>query len=51
MFRTFNMGIGLIVACSPEHERRVLDELVQAGEPSALRIGVVRAGREGVVYE
>jgi phosphoribosylformylglycinamidine cyclo-ligase len=51
MFRTFNMGIGLIVACSPEHERRVLDDLVQAGEPGALRIGMVRAGREGVVYE
>jgi phosphoribosylformylglycinamidine cyclo-ligase len=50
MLRTFNMGIGLIVVCAPEHEPRVLEILTQAGEPSVARIGEIRSGGEGVVY-
>jgi phosphoribosylformylglycinamidine cyclo-ligase len=51
MWRTFNMGIGLIVVCASEHERRLLDLLTAAGESRAVRIGEIRAGGEGVVYE
>jgi phosphoribosylformylglycinamidine cyclo-ligase len=50
MWRTFNMGVGLIVACAPEHERRVMDDLSGAGERNALHIGEVRDGSAGVEY-
>jgi phosphoribosylformylglycinamidine cyclo-ligase len=51
MLRTFNMGIGLIIACAPERELELIEGLARAGEPEAVRIGQVRAGGEGVVYE
>ena len=51
MYRTFNMGIGLIIACAPERERELLDGLARTGEAEAVRIGQIRAGGEGVVYE
>ena len=50
MLRTFNMGIGLIVVCGAADERRVVDELAASGEPSARRIGEIRAGGSGVRY-
>jgi phosphoribosylformylglycinamidine cyclo-ligase len=50
MFRTFNMGVGLIVACAPEHEKRVLELLASGGEPRAFRIGEIRIGGGGVSY-
>jgi phosphoribosylformylglycinamidine cyclo-ligase len=50
MLRTFNMGIGLVVVCSARDEGRVLAALAEAGEPRAVRIGEIRAGREGVKY-
>jgi phosphoribosylformylglycinamidine cyclo-ligase len=50
MLRTFNMGIGLIVVCAAEAERRLLDLLAAHGEPGAVRIGEIRPGGEGVVY-
>jgi phosphoribosylformylglycinamidine cyclo-ligase len=50
MLRTFNMGIGLIVACAPADEPRVLQSLERAGEPAARRIGEVAAGGSGVRY-
>ena len=50
MFRTFNMGIGLIVACAASDERRILGALERSGEPSARRIGEIRAGGGGVEY-
>ena len=50
MLRTFNMGIGLIVACAPADESRVLQSLERAGEPAARRIGDVAAGGSGVRY-
>ena len=50
MLRTFNMGIGLIIACSPENARSIVDGLAAAGEPAAVRIGTIAAGGEGVRY-
>jgi len=50
MFRTFNMGIGLIIACAPDRERELADALTATGEPNAVRIGDIRPGGEGVVY-
>jgi len=40
MFRAFNMGAGLVMACAPEHESQVLSALAASGE-SAWRIGEV----------
>ncbi|HEX6976553.1 MAG TPA: phosphoribosylformylglycinamidine cyclo-ligase [Vicinamibacterales bacterium] len=50
MLRTFNMGIGLIVACGASDETRVLERLAAAGEPAARRIGSVIAGDRSVAY-
>jgi phosphoribosylformylglycinamidine cyclo-ligase len=46
MMRTFNMGIGLIVACDEGSADRLI---VQLG-PDAVRIGGVAAGERGVRY-
>ena len=50
MLRTFNMGVGLIVACAPDRESELIAALHGAGESGVVRIGEVRAGGEGVVY-
>jgi len=50
MLRTFNMGIGLIVACEDADADRVISDLAQAGEPAAVRIGRVVAGAHVVEY-
>jgi phosphoribosylformylglycinamidine cyclo-ligase len=50
MLRTFNMGIGLIVACEDAHADRVIDDLARAGEPAAARIGRVVSGTKGIEY-
>jgi phosphoribosylformylglycinamidine cyclo-ligase len=50
MLRTFNMGIGLILASAAEHADSLLEGLAEAGEPGAVRIGEVREGGEGVRY-
>jgi phosphoribosylformylglycinamidine cyclo-ligase len=50
MLRAFNMGIGLILACSPDNERTLLERLAAGGETGAVRIGEVRDGGEGVSY-
>jgi phosphoribosylformylglycinamidine cyclo-ligase len=50
MLRTFNMGIGLIVACAAGHEDEIRRALASAGETGAVMIGDVRTGGEGVVY-
>ena len=50
MLRTFNMGIGLIVACEDAHADRVIDDLARAGEPAAARIGRVVSGTNGIEY-
>ena len=48
MFRTFNMGIGMVLCVAPADAERTLALLHGAGEP-AWRIGEVRAGSAGVV--
>ena len=40
MFRAFNMGVGLVIACAPDHESAVLSMLAASGE-SAWRLGDV----------
>jgi phosphoribosylformylglycinamidine cyclo-ligase len=50
MYRTFNMGIGLIVACAADDESRVTVMLQGAGETRVHRIGRVVEGEPGVVY-
>jgi phosphoribosylformylglycinamidine cyclo-ligase len=50
MFRTFNMGIGLIVVCAEADAGRLLSELENSGERGAVRIGHIRAGARQVVY-
>ena len=50
MLRTFNMGVGLIVACAPAHADAVRGGLAEAGEPEARVIGRVGSGGAGVRY-
>lgn len=50
MRRTFNMGIGLIIACAAVDQRAVIDRLFAAGEPAARRIGAIVAGAGHVSY-
>jgi phosphoribosylformylglycinamidine cyclo-ligase len=50
MYRTFNMGLGMIVGCAPEDESRVAAMLQRAGETRAPRVGRIIEGDPGVVY-
>ena len=50
MYRTFNMGIGLIVVCRPDRVGEALDRLRDAGEAGARVIGEMMAGEGGVHY-
>jgi len=50
MLRTFNMGIGLIIACSPDSAETLSEELARAGEPQATQIGRIVAGSNRVEY-
>jgi phosphoribosylformylglycinamidine cyclo-ligase len=50
MFRTFNMGIGLILVVSAAETRAVLDRLHAEGERDAAVIGTIAAGGSGVTY-
>jgi phosphoribosylformylglycinamidine cyclo-ligase len=50
MFRAFNMGIGLVLACAPDDVDRVAGLLEAAGEPQATEIGRILAGRRSVEY-
>jgi phosphoribosylformylglycinamidine cyclo-ligase len=47
MFRAFNMGIGLILVCAPEHVDQACATLFQHGEPSHL-IGEITTGDRSV---
>ena len=49
MYRTFNMGIGLILACAPADEAGVLAALASGGE-MPMTVGQVRSGGSGVHY-
>jgi phosphoribosylformylglycinamidine cyclo-ligase len=46
MMRTFNMGIGLIVAC----DNSSADQLIERLGPGAARIGRIESGEDGVRY-
>lgn len=50
MFRAFNMGIGMVVACASHDADRVINTVATAGEPHARRIGVVVPGDRSVRY-
>jgi phosphoribosylformylglycinamidine cyclo-ligase len=50
MLRTFNMGIGLILVVSAGDADTVLAALRDGGEPRAVRIGEIAAGRGQVRY-
>jgi phosphoribosylformylglycinamidine cyclo-ligase len=50
MFRTFNMGVGLIIACAAESADVLIDALAAAGEPEAVKIGEIRSGGADVDY-
>jgi phosphoribosylformylglycinamidine cyclo-ligase len=50
MLRTFNMGIGLIVACAEADAPALLEALAAGGECRAVRIGEVRSGGAAVEY-
>ena len=49
MFRTFNMGIGLIIVCTPALVDPVLEDLRSRGESPAL-IGEITRGDREVIY-
>jgi len=46
MFRTFNMGIGLIIACADDQRQQVADRLLSAGEQPVALGRVVAGGRD-----
>jgi phosphoribosylformylglycinamidine cyclo-ligase len=50
MLRTFNMGIGLIVACDDGDADRLISDLARAGEPAAVRMGRIVPGDRNVEY-
>ena len=50
MFRTFNMGVGMILVCTMRDSDRVLNLLAGAGEPNAMRLGYVVSGDRAVRY-
>jgi len=50
MFRTFNMGIGMIVGCAADDADRVTLMLQAAGETRVHRIGRIIEGEPGVMY-
>jgi phosphoribosylformylglycinamidine cyclo-ligase len=50
-YRTFNMGIGLIVACAPGDVADVRRSLATAGEPDARIIGEIVSGDGTVAYD
>lgn len=50
MYRAFNMGIGMIVACAPGDGDGVLAALAKAGETKARVIGRMVEGERKVIY-
>jgi phosphoribosylformylglycinamidine cyclo-ligase len=49
MFKTFNMGIGLVLVVEESEKERILKALKRYGE-TAYIIGRVESGRRGVIY-
>jgi phosphoribosylaminoimidazole (AIR) synthetase len=50
MFRTFNMGIGLVIVCAACDEHAIFEALTAAGESDAVRIGRIVPGDRTVRY-
>jgi len=50
MYRTFNMGIGMVLVVEPGWVQDVFGRLRQAGETGAAVIGRIVAGNPGVTY-
>jgi phosphoribosylformylglycinamidine cyclo-ligase len=50
MFRTFNMGVGMVLACRAHDAERVINTLARTGEPNAVRLGFVVSGDQTVRY-
>jgi len=50
MYRTFNMGIGLILACASSDGDRIVAALKAAGEPNAVSIGSISAGDRRILF-
>ena len=50
MFRTFNMGIGMVVVCAPAALEDVHERLSGAGETASIVIGRVTDGNRDVEY-
>ncbi len=50
MYRTFNMGVGLVVACAPDDAHAVVAKLITCGEVGAAVIGEVRSGARRVEF-
>jgi phosphoribosylformylglycinamidine cyclo-ligase len=50
MYRTFNMGIGMVLIVSEEESENVLAYAQELGEKAYL-IGIIEEGQEGVVLE
>jgi phosphoribosylaminoimidazole (AIR) synthetase len=50
MFRAFNMGVGLVIACASRDADRVINMLMRGGEAGAFRLGFVVAGERSVRY-
>ena len=50
MFRTLNMGVGLILVCAASKRQEVLQVLANTGERGAVVIGTIISGNRGVRY-
>jgi phosphoribosylformylglycinamidine cyclo-ligase len=50
MLRTFNMGIGMVLACRAHDADRVMNTLARAGEGNAVRLGFIVSGDRTVRY-
>jgi phosphoribosylformylglycinamidine cyclo-ligase len=50
MYRTFNMGIGLMVVTAAANAQALTHALSSSGEPGAAIVGTIQSGGSGVVY-
>ena len=50
MYRTFNMGIGMVLVCNRIAAPQLLAALAEAGEAGAIPIGAIQPGKPGVTY-
>jgi len=48
MYKTFNMGVGMVLVVSPEEEDRLKEYLKELGE-SPIDLGVIKEGEKGIV--